>query len=168
MDMQVMLMVVARTTIVYAFLFGVVRLLGKRKLGVHTAMDLLVTILLADLASQAVFGTVSLWYGLLAVAVVGAWHFAGYQLSAHYPSWRRWLTDPPMVVIRDGEAVKEALAAERLSQDELASLLRQQGIDDLAEVKLAYLEPTGRLGVVRQEWARTAQRGDLRATERGA
>lgn len=167
MDIQILLIVAARATIVYAFLFGVVRVLGKRKLGIHTALDLIVTILLADLASQAVFGTVSLWYGLLAVVVVAAWHFFGYQMSAHHPRFRRWLRETPTVLVRNGQAEASALVAERMSPDELASLLRQQGISDVATVKLAYLEPSGRLSVIQQDWARPAQRGDLRTAERG-
>lgn len=164
MDMQVLAIVLARAAIVYAFLFIVVRLLGKRKLGVHSALDLVVAIVMADLASQAVFGTVTLTHGLFAVAVVAGLHFAGYHLRTRSRRVQRWLRVDPAILIRDGEVLAEVLATEHLAEADLWSLLRQHGIENIAEVKLAILEPSGHLSVVRQEWAREARRGDLPTT----
>ncbi len=161
MELQLLWAVALRVTIVYAFLLVVIRLLGKRSFGLHSAFDLVIAILLANLASEAIFGSVTLFYALFAVTIVAAWHFAGRHLHFRQPRLQRWFNVEPTVVIRDGQIVPHALQAERLPETELWSLLRQQGIEQLAEVKLAMVEPSGQLSVVRQEWAREARRHDI-------
>lgn len=169
MEVAVLLLVVVRAVIVYAFLFGVVRVLGKRKLGLHSAFDLIIAVLLADLASQAIFGTVTFIHALLAVGVVAATYFAGDYFGYHSPRVQRLLLAEPRTLVRDGEILLHELAAERVSKMELWSMLRQHGVEELAVVKLAVLEPSGKLTVIRQEWAREALRGDVQSLrERGA
>lgn len=168
MELHLLVMVALRATIVYAFLFVMVRLMGKRHLGVHSAFDLIVAIVLANLASEAIFGAVTLLHSLFAVAIVAGWHFAGRHLRFHNAALQRWLVTEPTVIIRDGEILTHALRAERLPEAELWSLLRQQGVEEVAEVKLAILEPSGHVSIVRQEWARGARLGDLQLSiERG-
>ena len=161
MELDLLITVVTRVTIVYAFLFLMVRLLGKRHLGLHSAFDLVIAILLANLASEAIFGTVTLLHCLLAIGMVTAWHFCGRRLSFHSPTVQHWLRSGPTVVVRDGELVPHALRAERLPEAELWELLRQQGISEITEVKLALLEPSGQLSLIRQDWAREARKSDL-------
>ncbi len=161
MELQVLLMVAVRAVIVYAFLFCVVRLLGKRKLGVHSAFDLVIAVLMADLASQAIFGTVTLVHALIAVGIVAATYFFGDFLGYRNQRVQRLLIEEPRTLVRDGEILVHELNAERVSKMELWSMLRQHGIDDLAEVKLAVLEPSGHLTVIRQDWAREALKGDV-------
>ncbi len=163
MEVQVLLLVAVRAVIVYAFLFCVVRVLGKRKLGLHSAFDLIIAVLMADLASQAIFGTVTFLHALLAVGVVAVSYFVGDYFGYHSPRVQRLLIAEPRTLVRDGEILLHELASERVSKMELWSMLRQHGIDDLAEVKLAVLEPSGHLTVVRQDWAREALKGDLNA-----
>lgn len=168
MDIQVLLAVAIRASIVYAFLFVVVRMMGKRRLGLHSAFDLVVAILLANLASEAIFGSVTLLHGLFAAAVVAGWHLTGAYLGYRHARLQRWFSIEPRIMVRDGELLRRALDDEHLSEAEFWSLLRQQGIETMADVKLAILEPSGRLSIVRQDWAREAQKADLRAlAERG-
>ena len=118
MDIHVLGMIVVRASVVYAFLFLVVRAMGKRKLGAHSALDLVIAVLLADVASQAIFGSISLAYGLFALLVVAGWHYAGHYFAARDTGWVRRLAPEATVLIRDGEVLTEALRAERLSDAE--------------------------------------------------
>jgi len=156
MDLHVLLLVALRASVVYAFLIVVVRMLGKRKVGdAGSAFDLIVAVLLAALAAQAVFGSVTLLSGLFAVAVVGAWHLANYHLSAKHPRWQRMLTPMPTVLVRDGEILRDALKAEQMTDAELRWLLREHGINDPGEVRVATLEPSGVISVVHKDQAFT-------------
>lgn len=167
MDIHVLLMVVVRVVVVYAFLLGVVRLLGKRKLGDYSAFDLVIAVLLADLASEVVFGTVTLVHGLLAVGMIAAVHYGKHHLAYASPWLQHWLGGSPTVLVRDGEVQPHALRSERLSEATLLSLLRAEGAHELAEVKLAMLEPNGQLSVVRQDWAQPARQRDLTVVLQG-
>ena len=162
MELHLLLAVALRATIVYAFLLVVIRLLGKRSVGIHAAFDLVVAIILADLASEAITGGVPLSYALFAVALVAGWHYVGRLLHYQSPRLQRWLGGGPTVIIRDGQLMPHALQAERLSAEELWSLLRHHGIEQLTEVRLACVEPSGQLSIIRQEWAREARACDLR------
>lgn len=161
MEILLLLMVAVRVTIVYAFLFVVVRLLGKRHLGIHSAFDLVVAIIMADLASEAIFGTVTLLHSLFAVGVIAVWHYTGRFLGYRYAGTHPWLTVKSRVLVRDGAIIPHALRAERLPESDLWSMLHEHGVEELDEVKLATLEPSGRLSVVRQEWARDARKADV-------
>ena len=126
MDISLLLFVAVRAIIVYVFLFTAVRLLGKRKLGIHSAFDLVVAIIMANLASEAIFGTVTLFHGLFAIATIAAVHFTGYYFSARNTRLQRLINAEPVVLIRDGEILVQALKAEHLPEADLWSLLRRQ------------------------------------------
>ncbi len=153
MDLHVLATVAARVVILYLFLFALVRVLGKRRLGTHAAFDFIVTILLANLASEAIFGAVTLFHVLFALTLIGLLQHARAVVTARQPRLARWLFGEPRVLIRNGELLPGALHVERLSEAEVWSLLRREGVNGLDEVKLALLEPSGQLSVVRQDAA---------------
>lgn len=57
----------------------------------------------------------------------------------------------PLVIVRDGRPLVDALRVERLPLDEVMESARQQGIDDLAVVRLGILEPNGRISFLKAE-----------------
>ncbi len=68
--------------------------------------------------------------------------------------WRRTedvIAGFPVVVVRDGQVIKDALDVERVPADELMEAARGHGIDDLAKVRLAILEPDGRFSFITGE-----------------
>ena len=76
---------------------------GKRKLGVHSAFDLVLAIMMADLASEAIFGNVTLFHALFAMTIMGALQFAGYYFGARNARLQRLMSAEPTVLVRDGE-----------------------------------------------------------------
>lgn len=154
----------ARATLVYALLLFVIRVLGKREIGNFTAFDLLVALMLGEIADEIIYGDVSILTGVVTVVTIAAWDllnsWAGYKSSFI----ERLTGSSPRVLVKDGRVIEEALARERVSRDELHSLLREQGLDesDIVEVKAATLEPSGKLSVIRHEWAKPLQKSDLK------
>ena len=57
----------------------------------------------------------------------------------------RLITPPPLQVVRNGELLWRNMRRELLTREELMDQLRHEGIDDLAKVKTAYVEPEGKL-----------------------
>ncbi|HEU4525822.1 MAG TPA: YetF domain-containing protein, partial [Gemmatimonadales bacterium] len=64
-------------------------------------------------------------------------------------------------IVRDGELDRKGLRAERMNPKDVMAELRQGGIDDMREVKLATVENDGRVSVLKQSWAEELQKGDL-------
>jgi uncharacterized membrane protein YcaP (DUF421 family) len=137
-------------------------MLGKREIGNLTAFDLLVALMLGEVTDEIVFGDVSMAKGFVAVGVIAAWHLANSWGSYRSKFIDRLTADSARVLVEHGRIKRDALAHERINQEELDSLLRLQGVDDLKEVERATLEPSGHVSVIKEEWARPVQKGDIK------
>lgn len=169
MDLEALAMTAARATVIYVFLLVVVRLMGKRTIGHSTAFDFMVALILGEVVDEPIYGDVPLVQALLVIAVVAGWHALNAWLSYRSVRFDHLTGGGPAVLVRDGVIDRRALAAARVNEAELWSLLRLQQVDDLAEVRQATLEPNGQLSVLRTRPARELQKGDLaRALGRGA
>lgn len=137
--------IVVRGTLMYLGLFMVLRFMARRQAGHFGTADLLVIVLIADAAHQSVTE------GLVLVMTIVAWEYVIDWLTYRFASLRPLLRPPSLTLVRDGRIVEEAMRKEMLSMDELASLLRQQQVEDIAEVRLAKLEGDGRVSVLKRE-----------------
>lgn len=161
MDWQELGYTALRTSAVYLAMLLVLRLLGKRSVGNLSAFDLLVALMLGEVTDEIAYGDVDLAKGFTVVAIIAAWHFANSWASWRW-SWVDKLTGgSPRTLVEHGRIDRDALAHERVNEDELWSNLRSQGIEDIAEVRRAVLEPSGQISVIQEEWARPIQKKDL-------
>ncbi|WP_369052285.1 DUF421 domain-containing protein [Kineococcus terrestris] len=143
--------IVVRAVVVFAFLWLLTRVVGRSTLGELTTFELLLFVTMGDLVQQAVTQQdYSLTAGLLAVSVFAVLTIVLSWTTWRFPSTRPVLQGTPLVLVRDGEPVLEALRSERLSLDELLAAARQQGVRGFAEIDLAVLEVNGRLSFFRR------------------
>lgn len=161
MDVQDLAMTAGRAVIVYVFTLVLVRLLGKREIGSLGAFDFLVALMIGEMVDEPIFGSTTLTKGLVAIGVVGLLHFLSSWASFKFKLIDRLTEAGPTVLVEDGQIKDKAMAKERMTEQDLWSALRLQSIDDLNEVKTATLEPDGQVSVIKQEWARELQKGDL-------
>jgi uncharacterized membrane protein YcaP (DUF421 family) len=139
-----------RGTVVYLALFLLLRLVLKRQSGNMGVTDLLVIVLIADAAQNAMASDYkSVPDGLLLVSTIVFWSFALDWLSYHFPRFGRFIHPPALELIRDGKVNRINLRKELITMDELKEQLREQGIDDVKEVKRACMEGDGRISVVK-------------------
>jgi uncharacterized membrane protein YcaP (DUF421 family) len=144
--------IVLRGTVTYLALFAMFRLIGKRQAGGVGVTDLLVIVLIADAAQNAMAGQyTSVGDGLVLVLTIIGWAWALDWLSFHVPSIERFIYPRPLLLIEDGRTLPRNLRAELLTNEELMSQLRSQGVSDIAEVHQAFLEGSGQLTVVKRD-----------------
>jgi uncharacterized membrane protein YcaP (DUF421 family) len=160
-DVNELLYTALRASFVYVFLLIVVRLLGKREIGNHTAFDLIVALILGEVVDEIIYGDVTILQGVTAIVVVAIWHVVNSWASFKSEIIDRITGAPPTVLVRNGEIQRKNLAKERFNEDELLSELRMMGVDDVKEVKQATLEPNGKVSVIQEDWAKPVQRQDL-------
>jgi uncharacterized membrane protein YcaP (DUF421 family) len=144
--------VVWRAAVVYLFLFFLTRVVGKRELGQMTAFELVVLVTMGDLVQQGV--TQEDYSVTGAVLAVGT--FAGLTVilswvSFRFPGSRPVLEGVPVVVVQDGRTRDEVMRYERLDITELHEALREQGIDDLRQVRVGVLEPDGKFSFIKYD-----------------
>jgi uncharacterized membrane protein YcaP (DUF421 family) len=161
-DPQELLIIAGRATIVYVFLLLVVRLLGKREIGSISAFDLIVALILGEMVDEAIFGDVTLLQYGVATVTIAAWHFLNSLSTFKSKTLSELLGGKPTLLVRDGKILHDALAKERLHEDELRAELRLMGVDDIKEVKKATLETSGKISLIQQDWAKGLQKGDLK------
>jgi uncharacterized membrane protein YcaP (DUF421 family) len=110
---------------------------------------------------EIIYGDVSLAQGAVAIGVVAAAHYGNSWLSWWDHGFDRLLEGSPTVIVRDGVLQRDGLRSERMNEKEARAELRQQGVEDLAEVRLAQVEVDGHVSVLRYDWAAPAQKADV-------
>ena len=163
MDFHELAMTALRATIIYVFLLIVVRLLGKRTVGSATAFDFMVALILGEVVDEPIYGDVPLVQGLLVIGVVAGWHAVNSYLSYRSERFDRLAGGEPTVLVKNGKIAREGMRKERINAEELWSLLRLHGVEELRDVKQATLEPDGLLSVLKTDEARELQKRDLDA-----
>lgn len=141
-----------RGTVVYLSIFFLLRIALKRQAGTVGIADLLVVVLIADAAQNAMADDYhSVTDGLLLVATIIFWNYALDWLGFRVPAVQRFVHPSPLRLVKDGRMLHRNMEKELITEEELMSLLRRQGVEDLAAVKEAYLEGDGRISVVQKD-----------------
>ena len=147
-----LLEIIVRGTVMYLALVLVLRFLMKRRTGSLSITDLLVIVVIADAAQNAFAKEYrSLTEGILLVTTIVFWNFVLDRLSYRYPAVRNMLHSPPLLLVRNGKALKQNMRHASLTEEELLSHLRQQGIDSLDDVEKAHLEDDGQISVIKKK-----------------
>jgi len=146
--------IVLRGSVVYWFLFLLLRFVLRRDAGSLGIADILVLVLIADAAQNAMAGGYeTIAEGLLLVATIAGWNWAMDVASFRFRWARRFAEPPPLVLVRRGRLQHRNMRREYVTTPELMACLREQGIDKLADVKIARMEPDGQISVIRQPHA---------------
>jgi len=144
-----LLEIFVRGTIVYLAIFALLRFVLTRQSGNLGVTDLLVIVLIADAAQNAMASEYkSVPDGLLLVATIVFWSYVLDWLAYQFPTFRRLIHPPPLELIRDGKVNRRNMRKELITIDELNAQLREQGIEDLKQVRKACMEGDGRISVV--------------------
>ena len=138
-----------RTIILYFVLMAGLRLMGKRQIGELEPSELVLTLIISDLAAVPMqdFG-IPLVYGVLPIVTLLCLSMILSFCNLKSVRFRSLLCGQPAMIIREGRLVQGAMAKNRFTVDELYEQLRGQGITDLASVKYAILETSGKVSVL--------------------
>ncbi|MDF2638181.1 MAG: uncharacterized protein K0R64_1165 [Novosphingobium lindaniclasticum] len=142
--------IVLRASIMFAIMYVLLRLMGKRELGQMAPFELVSLIVMGDLIQQGVtHQDFSLTGATLAIVTFLGWSLVLGLLGHHSARARRLLESSPVVLVRSGKVLKRNLDIERIDRDELAIEMRLAGIARLDQVAWAILEPEGKISFIR-------------------
>jgi uncharacterized membrane protein YcaP (DUF421 family) len=145
-----LLELVLRGSAVYLGILVLMRVL-RREAGALSTADLLVVVLVADAAQNAMASEYhSITEGAVLVATIFGWNYLLDWLGYRYPRFHSLLHPAPLLLVKDGRIHRRNLRSEMLTMGDLKEQLREQGVAELAEVKRCYLEADGRLSVIKQ------------------
>jgi|SRR5690349_23064992 len=143
---------VIRGSALYLFLLLLFRVVIKRRMGAIGMADMLVLVIISDASQNAMAGEYkTVTDGFILIGTIIFWNYAFDWAGYHFPALQRVLEPAPLLLIRDGRVLRRNLRVEYVSDQELESQLREHGIEDPGEVEKAYLEPDGKLTVIKKK-----------------
>lgn len=153
--------IVLRATVMFAILFGLLRLMGKRELGQMTPFELVMLVVVGDLIQQGItHNDFSLTGATLAIATFAFWTVVLGWAVYLSPRAQRVVEGTPRVLVRDGTLVDANLRRDRLTSAEIESEMRLAGIAHLKQVAWAILEPEGKISFIRRDGGEIAPSDD--------
>lgn len=157
-----MLVLVIRTLILYSTVVLSLRIMGKRQIGEMQPSELVVAIMISDLAAipmQAI--DLPLLAGIVPVLTLVITEVIMSYISLKSATIRRFITGEPSVVIYNGHINEKELKKLRFNMNDLLEELRANNFYDIADVAFAVLETNGKLSIVPKDTSRPVTVEDL-------
>lgn len=144
-----MLISVIRTLFLYTFIILAIRLMGKRQISDMQPSELVVTMVISDIASLPMQNTSQpLLSGVVPVLMLVSLEVTVSVLMMKSRRFRQLICGSPVVVIEDGKLLQKQMRRLRLTTDDLCTQLRQQNIFSLEDVQYCIMETNGVLSIL--------------------
>lgn len=157
-----MAVTIVRTLILYITIIFLIRLMGKRQIGELQPSELVITILLSEIASipiqdnkVPILNSVAALFALVAFEIISS------VVTLKSPEIRSFMQGHPVIVIRNGEIDYKALKKLRMTVNDLVCALRQKDVFDISQVSYAIFETNGKISVLLKPEYRNSTAADL-------
>ena len=158
-----MFIVFFRAIILYLVIVVSMRLMGKRQLGELQPSELVVTVLLSNIATLPVENVnIPMVMGVIPIFTLVSLDVILSHLSLRFRPLRKAICGSAKIVITDGRIDQKMLKDLRFSVDDLMQSLRSQQVFDLSQVQLAVVETTGQISVYQKKAAQTVTCADMK------
>jgi uncharacterized membrane protein YcaP (DUF421 family) len=143
---------IVRPVAIYLVLLVIFRVASKRELAQATLFDFLILLLISNVVQNAIIGDDSSILGAIAGALTLV-VLSGFlnRITANNHKARVLLEGNPVLLVRDGQVIEEAMMREAVTRYDLFSSIRKQGIAYLADVGFALLELDGSISIIRTQ-----------------
>ncbi len=157
-----MLVLMVRTLILYSIVVLSMRIMGKRQIGEMQPSELVVAIMISDLASVPMQSIdIPLLSGIIPVLTLIVAEVLMSFVSLKSRFLRRLITGEPSIIIYNGHVNEQELEKLRFNTNDLLEQLRVSGYPNIADVEVAVLETNGQLSIIPKAYARTVTVEDL-------
>ncbi|OWW22260.1 DUF421 domain-containing protein [Noviherbaspirillum denitrificans] len=144
--------IIVRGSAMYWFLFLIFRFVIRRDIGAVGIADVLVLVIVADASQNAMAGEyTSITDGMVLVATLIGWNVLLDWLSFHFAFFRRFAEPQPIRLIWKGRMLGRNMRRELITNEELWSRLRQEGIENIDDVKEAFIESDGQISIIKNK-----------------
>ncbi len=155
--------VIIKTAIIYFFIMLVMRLMGKRQAGQLQPFDLVIAVMIAEVASTPMAGAgVPITYGLVPIITLMVLHNGIAFISIKSDALRAFFSGKPSIVIHKGIIRKKELKKLGYNLNDLIEQLRVKNVMSISDVHYAVLETNGELSVMLKPEKRTVQPDDMK------
>ena len=141
------LSIIIRTIFMYFFIILVYRIMGKKEVGQLSIVDLIVSILIAELVAVAIEGKSNIMIAVIPIGILVIVQILMSYISLKSIKFRYLIDGKPTIIIKNGKLNFTEMSKIRYSLDDLITQLRLQGIKSIEKIKYAILENNGSLSV---------------------
>lgn len=158
-----MILIFVRTIIIYLLVLFVMRFMGKREIGQMQPFELVISIMIADLAStpMAEIG-IPILYGIIPIFGLLFMHILISVLNIKSIRVREIICGKPRILINEGNIDEKALTKENFTINELQERLRVNNVNNISDVEYAILETSGQISVILKSEKRGVTTEDLK------
>ena len=150
--MSELTMMIVRTIFLYLLILIIFRLMGKREIGELSVFDLVVNIMIAEMAVMAIEETTTVMlHSVASIILLMMIQITMARLSLKSKKFRDLVDGSPTIIINQGKIDEKAMRQQRYNFDDLLQQLREKDIRNIADVEFAILEPSGKLSVFEKE-----------------
>jgi uncharacterized membrane protein YcaP (DUF421 family) len=143
---------IIRAVAVYAFLFILLRWVGKKHVGQLSPFDLIVLLILSETVQNAMISDDKSLIG----GLISAGTLIVLTTGMDYVSWKskrasRILAGTPKMLVHHGRCIREAMRSERVTLSELTEAMRTEGCANITDIRFAILENDGKISIIKRE-----------------
>ena len=140
-----------RGVVMYAIVFVLLRLVLRRQVGGIGTSDILVLVLISEVAGQGFLpDSRSIVDAGIVIFVILLCSYVVEWLQYRVPAVERLLREPKLKLIENGQLLRRNMRQEFVTEEELMAQVRKEGLEDCREIKSAYLEADGRVSIIRK------------------
>lgn len=151
-----LLTIIFRTTFFYFFIVLAYRIMGKREIGQLGIIDLIVSILIAELVAISIENIKdSIFFTIIPIGLLVLLELFLAFISIKSRTFRTLFGGKPSLIIANGNVNYKEMVRQRYSMDDLLLSLRQKEIKSIDEIEYAFLEPNGKLSIFKYNFFRT-------------
>lgn len=161
-----MLITFIRTAILYFIVIISIRLMGKRQIGELQPYELVITLMLSDLASLPMQDTrLPLLLGIVPIITLLFVKILISEIQQHSRLFEKLLDGTPSIIISNGEINLEMMKKQRLTMNDILEELRSAGYLDISDIEYAIIETNGTISIIPKSACDTVKRKDLKIKE---
>jgi len=144
-----MFIVFLRVILIYVAVLIFLRLMGKRQIGEMQPYEVVITLIIADLATLPMSDTnIPLLNGILPLAILVLVHFCLTLFTRKSTKFRRFLSGKPIIVISPKGIEYDALKNLNMNINDILEMMRQLGFYNLEQVSYAIIETNGKMSII--------------------
>lgn len=141
--------IILRSVTVYFFMIIALRIFGKKELSQLNTADVILILLISNSVQNAMVGdNTTLWGGLAAASILFFINFVLKKLMYKYKVFSDFMQEKPEILIHNGNLDFKSLSKLNITTDELKEAMREHGIENFKDVKLAMLEIDGNISII--------------------
>lgn len=151
-----------RAALLYATVIFLIRLMGKRQIGELQPSELVMTILISEIASIPMQdNNIPIAHSVAALFLLVSFEILTSAISLKSYKLRTVLQGHPVIVIRNGQIDMKALKKLRMTVNDLVSALRQKDVFEISQISYAIFETNGQISVLLKPEYRNSTAKDL-------